>query len=94
MSQSKAFKDWFDRAAARSLAAQVQAVQPTFDTKRFVADAARQLDALEMMDRVRQFAQALRLHLPEEIPEALATLTQSLPPPLPNCDAVTDGWLQ
>lgn len=94
MSDAKAFKDWFDRAAAKSLASQVQAVHPDFNAKRFVADASRGLDALEMMDRVRQFSAALRRHLPQEIPDALDTLTRSLPPALPNCDAVTDGWLQ
>ncbi|MEO0971850.1 MAG: DNA alkylation repair protein [Pseudomonadota bacterium] len=94
MAESKAFKDWFDRDAAKALAAQVHAVQHDFDRKRFATDAARGLDALEMMDRVRQFSAALRAHLPDDIPQALDILTRSLPPPLPNCDAVTDGWLQ
>ncbi|MEO0425446.1 MAG: DNA alkylation repair protein [Pseudomonadota bacterium] len=94
MAESKAFKHWFDRAAARALAAQIQAADANFDKKRFVTAASRGLDALEMMDRVKQFSAALRTHLPQDIPEALDTLTRSLPPPLPNCDAVTDGWLQ
>ena len=90
----RAFKEYFDRAAAHALAAQVYAVKPGFDRAGFVRRAARNLDALEFAGRVQQFADALAATLPRAVPEALVVLTRSLPQPLPTCDSVTDGWLQ
>ncbi len=90
----KALKNWFDRAAARALGKQVAGAFPRFDTRKFVELATRDLSKLTFMARVRQFADALGHTLPSATPRALAVLTQSLPPVLPDCDAVTDGWLQ
>ncbi len=90
----KAFKDWFDPAAAEALADQVASTAPSFDRSAFSRLATRDLENLEFNQRVRQFSDALRSTLPESIPETLAVLTESLPPPLPDCESVTDGWLQ
>ena len=30
----------------------------------------------------------------QTLPDALAVLSESLPPPLPGCESTTDGWLQ
>ncbi len=92
--ERKPFKDWFDRVAARSLASQVRSADPSFDEATFVRRATKGLGALEFQGRVQRFADALRSTLPEDVPSALDVLTRSLPPPLPNCDSVTDGWLQ
>jgi len=92
--ERKAFKDYFDRAAGRQLAAQVAGAMPGFDERGFVADAARGLGKLEFAGRVQQFSDALARHLPDDVPRALDVLTRSLPAELPNCDSVTDGWLQ
>lgn len=94
MGERKAFKDWFDKAAARVLAGQVAGAMPSFDQEQFIRLASRNLKALEFAGRVRQFSDALAATLPKPIPKALAVLTESLPPPLPDCEAVTDGWLQ
>jgi len=94
MSERKAFKDYFDRAAAKALAAQVAAIHPAFDEAAFVRRAGKGLGKLEFNARVGQFGDALRATLPEPIPEALDILGRSLPPPLPDCESVTDGWLQ
>ena len=93
-SERKAFKDWFDRKAAKQLAAQVQTVYPTFDNAKFVRVATRNLNALEMQARVNQFVDAFAQTLPAHPPEALGILRESLPPLLPDCESVTDGWLQ
>ena len=90
----KAFKDWFDAAAVRALAEQVSSADPGFDKQRFSKIAKRGLTQLEFGDRVRQLSSALRETLPEAVPDALGILSASLPAPLPNCDSVTDGWLQ
>ena len=92
--KNKAFKDWFDKSAAQALANQITEAMPGFDRKKFVRLASRDLGALEFSQRVQQFSDALRATLPETLPEALAVLTESLPSPMPDCEATTDGWLQ
>lgn len=88
-----AFKDYFDRAAARALGEQVAAADPSFDAAAFVRKATRGLTKLEFADRVRSFSEALAEQLPGS-PASLDVLTRSLPEPLPNADNVTDGFLQ
>ncbi len=92
--ERKPFKDWFDPAAARALAAQVRGAWSRFDAAAFQRRATKGLAKLEFAGRVQQFSDALAAGLPDDIPRALGILTKSLPPVLPNCDAVTDGWLQ
>ena len=90
----KLFKDWFDEQAAKLLAAQFSTVWPSFPTKKFIKLASNDLASLEFSGRINQFANALAQCLPDDMPQSLAIIRSSLPPPLPNCDAVTDGWLQ
>ena len=92
--ERKAFKNWFDRSAARALADQMAQAMPDFDQTRFVRLATRKLDSLEFAGRVKQFSDALAATLSESVPDALGTLTHSLPEPLAGCDETTDGWLQ
>ena len=93
-SQRKAFKDWFDKAAARALARQVAEAEPQFDQAKFVRLASKNLADLEFAGRVRQFSDALAATLPTSRTRALDILASSLPAPLPDCEQVTDGWLQ
>ena len=90
----KAFKDWFDADAAKMMSAQMSAVYKDFNSRKFIRQATNQIQDLEFNARVMQFASALRATLPDSIPEALGILEKSLPDPLPDCEAVTDGWLQ
>lgn len=92
--ERKAFKDWFDQSAAKMLGAQVRAAHKPFDQAAFVRRATRNLNQLELNARVQQFSDALRATLPGSVPASLEVLTQSLPPLLPDTEAVTDGWLQ
>ncbi len=92
--EKKSHKDWFDRAAANALASQIQAVHSRFDNKRFVSLCCKDLTSLEFNDRVKQFAAAMHETLPAAYPRAVKILQKSLPAELPDCDAVTDGWLQ
>ena len=93
-SERKPFKNWFDKEAAKALATQVSGVYPSFDKIKFVRLANRKLHELEFNERVQQFSDALAETLPTSIPTSLKILTRSLPPPLLDCEAVTDGWLQ
>lgn len=92
--ERKLHKDWFDKAAAKQLADQFCAAWPKFDQKTFVRLATRGLSSKEFSGRLQLFSNALREVLPNDIPKALSILTASLPEPLPDCDSVTDGWLQ
>ena len=92
--EKKLFKDWFDAEAADRLGAQILAVYPDFNLPAFKRSAVRNLQALEMNDRVAQFSAALARYLPENKDQALKILTASLPPCLPGEKNVTDGWLQ
>jgi len=89
-----AFKDWFDRAAAKAMAEQLRAVYSEFDSSRFEQLACRKLHTLEFNARVQQFADAMENTLPADYPDAIDLVRRSLPPALVNCEAVTDGWLQ
>ncbi|MEM9191157.1 MAG: hypothetical protein AAGF12_18385, partial [Myxococcota bacterium] len=92
--QRTAFKDWFDKKAAQALADQVAVAHKRFDKKAFVRRSTKGLAELEFAARVQQFSDALRITLPDDPQMALRILTASLPDPLPDCEAVTDGWLQ
>lgn len=94
MAERKPFKDWFDREAAKRLAAQVAAVWPGFDQRRFLRLATAGLGGLEFHDRIGRFSDAFRATLPQEVPAALDILVSSLPPVLPGAEDVTDSWLQ
>jgi 3-methyladenine DNA glycosylase AlkC len=92
--EKKAFKDWFDKDAAAAMAAQMASAWPGFDRRRFCRLALVDIDKLEFNQRVGQFSAALAQVLPVDYHEAIKIIIDSLPPPLPDCEAVTDGWLQ
>ena len=92
--KKKAFKDWFDRGAARTLAAQVRRAWPSFDVAAFERRATAGLSKLEFKGRVQQFSDALAAGLPDDVPRALGVLTDSLPEVRPDAENVTDGFLQ
>ena len=92
--KSKAFKDWFDKSAAKALAIQMHGAWSGFDVAAFRRRATKGLDALEFSGRVQLFADALAAGLPDDIPKALGIVADAFPDPLPDCENVTDGWLQ
>ncbi|MGF1655672.1 MAG: DNA alkylation repair protein [Verrucomicrobiales bacterium] len=92
--ERRLFKDYFDQTAAERMAHQVGSAWKEFDIPRFVELATTDLGRLEFHGRIHQFSKALKACLPESTPRALSILTESLPPALPNAEAITDGWLQ
>lgn len=64
------------------IAAMLHSAWPAFDRAAFVADVAPGYEALALMARGQRIAQALRRHLPQDYPEALAILLASLGPPM------------
>lgn len=64
------------------IAAMVRRAWPRFDTAAFLRDVEPGYERLELMQRGQRMAGALREHLPQNVPHALAVLTDSLDPPM------------
>lgn len=90
--ERKPFKDSFDQQTAQTIAQQVSAVHKQFDQDTFVQRCCHQLKTLELQDRIKQFAAALRLSLPKPYPAAINVLVRSLPPPLERCEGFTNHF--
>lgn len=73
-----ALKDFYNEQSIREIAREVKRAYPKFDAKSFAADASKDLQQLEMKDRSKQIAAALKSHLPEDVPSALQVLVRSL----------------
>jgi len=74
-------KNQYGADVPRAIAAMVSKVHPSFDSARFVSDVLQGYDALELMPRGKKIAQALRQHLPQDYPQAIGILLDSLDQP-------------
>lgn len=74
-------KNQYGADVPRAIAGMIAAVYPSFNSARFVSDALEGYDALELMPRGKKIAQALRRHLPDDYPRAMAILLDSLDQP-------------
>jgi 3-methyladenine DNA glycosylase AlkC len=78
---AEALKDQYGADVPRAIAAMIAAVYPAFNSPRFVTEVLDGYDALALMPRGKKIAQALRRHLPEDCPRAMAILLDSLDQP-------------
>ncbi|WP_296493366.1 DNA alkylation repair protein [Rhodoferax sp.] len=74
-------KNQYGADVPRAIAGMISKVHPSFNSLRFVSDAIDGYDALELMPRGKKIAQALRRHLPDDYPRAMAILLDSLDQP-------------
>ncbi|MDI1243787.1 MAG: DNA alkylation repair protein [Rhodoferax sp.] len=74
-------KNQYGDDVPRAIAGMISKVHPSFNSLRFVRDALEGYDALELMPRGKKIAQALRRHLPDDYPQAMAILLDSLDQP-------------
>ncbi|MEJ6785383.1 DNA alkylation repair protein [Aminobacter sp. Piv2-1] len=74
-----ALKEIFDRARFQRIAAEMAAIAPGFDRERFMMLATNDLDALGIMQRLRQTAEALRGALPGDFARAIEVLRDLAP---------------
>lgn len=88
-----AFKDLLGPAAVEAIGDAQLRVDPAFPVASFRASALDGLEALELKDRVRHVAAALRAALPADWPAALDRLLRSLPPPLAGETELTSGFV-
>ena len=72
-------KHIFDAARIRHIAEETQAVYPSFDTARFVAQCLEGLDDLSLMQRLRRVTEALHATLPADYHAALKMLRALAP---------------
>jgi 3-methyladenine DNA glycosylase AlkC len=95
MSESKALKDYINRAAVTRLGEQIKTAQPKFPLKLFVATASRGLSGLEFTARTQHVARSLRTHLPADVRSAFGIIRDCLPPPLTQAEGMfsTNFWL-
>lgn len=77
-----ALKHHFNADVVRGIATDIGRCSPDFDTRAFVRDATKGLDALELTPRGTHVAAAMRKHLPPDYASALAILVASMGPPL------------
>jgi 3-methyladenine DNA glycosylase AlkC len=86
-----AFKDAIDAAAIARISQQIHHVYPDFPAERFQS-AADGVAPLELKDRVRHVARALRASLPDDWTEAVRILVRSLPPATPPEEGLSAGF--
>ena len=93
MAGAYSLKKHFDGAAARVLGDSIRTVFPGFDVESYAAQVDREVEPLELKDRVLVMARGLRDRLPEHYPEAIAVLVASLKDPLGEDDGMfNDGF--
>lgn len=84
---AKKLKDWFDRQLLSDLGGRFASLWAPFPVQRFVELAGRDLEQLEMMDRVRQIADAMAATFPGPTAENMRLLVSSMDAPLPHDDS-------
>ncbi len=75
-------KNSYGPAIVQAIAGRIAAVEPAFDHRGFIDDALDGYDALELMARAGQIADAMRVWLPIDPAEAITILTASMGPKL------------
>lgn len=78
-SQAPALKEMFNAARYRQLARELTAVHARFDEAAFLAHALRDLDSLNLMQRLRRATESLRVSLPADYRRAFAILRRFAP---------------
>ncbi|MFJ5296806.1 DNA alkylation repair protein [Pseudomonas sp. NPDC088368] len=79
MSDAPALKEIFNHERLKHIADETFAVYPTFDRKRFIAQATEGLDGLSLMQRLNRVSQSLHAGLPQDYLAALDILYQLAP---------------
>jgi 3-methyladenine DNA glycosylase AlkC len=74
-----ALKEMFDAARFRRIAKDVAAVYARFDSRRFLDLALRDLESLNLLQRLRRVSECLRATLPDDYLKALAILRKLAP---------------
>ena len=75
-------KNHFGPEIPKRISKMISDVHPEFPSRPFINTSLKGYDGLELLDRGRKIADALREHLPDDYPEAVAILVKSIGPTL------------
>jgi 3-methyladenine DNA glycosylase AlkC len=79
VTENAALKEIFDEQRFRSVALEIAAIHPKFDSRRFLDLALSGLDELSLMQRLRRMTEALHATLPSDYRKALDVLRALAP---------------
>ena len=83
----------FGTEAATILSQDIVKSHPEFDAQGYVDEVTREVEGLELKDRVMRMTTALRTRLPSEYSAAVQVLVDSLGPEIQGQDGMfTEGW--
>ena len=74
----------FNESKVKKLAAEIQAVCPDFDSKKFCKKVVSEFPEQELMERIAGIRDALYEFLPSDYPSAIKVIVAALPPALDN----------
>ena len=72
------FKNLFNPVVAEQIAIAIKRSYPQFDTKSFLKEMGKELDALELKARVAFLAMRLHSHLPKDPKKSIPLLVKAL----------------
>lgn len=75
-------KTIIDKKLVQLIATSLHSVEPDFNTRRFIRNASRELEALELKGRARHIADAMQQELPEDFKETSDILIRAMGPQL------------
>lgn len=74
-----ALKEMFDEQRFRSVAKDLSAIHPSFDSKQFLATSLQDLPDLSLMQRLRRMTESLHATLPANYRKTIGVLRQLIP---------------
>jgi 3-methyladenine DNA glycosylase AlkC len=86
--ENKALKELINRKVVEGIAGRLQGAGDGFDAEGFVRDACKGLSKLELKDRIRHVAGALRKHLDEDYAKAVEQIVGTLGPETSDREAI------
>lgn len=88
---AETLKTFFSPSLVRHLGADLVRAHARFPVEAFVKDASKGLQTLELLDRARHIAAALKRHLPAPYPDALDVVVRALGPELDGDELIGVG---
>ena len=71
----------FNERKITKIAGDIQRVYPDFKREQFIQDVVQKFPELELKQRINHISFCFQRHLPQNFPDALEILLQSLPEP-------------
>jgi 3-methyladenine DNA glycosylase AlkC len=72
------FKDIYTKESIEDLAIRFESYHASFNTNKFIDEASKDIDKLEMKERINQIARAISEYLPKNYPKALKIVLKAM----------------